>query len=198
MPGLRPLRRLAVVAASTAAALSLTAPAAWAGPAPVTHLDLNRYLGTWYQLAAVPQFFNLNCARDTHAEYALDPQGNVSVHNSCTTWAGTPNEITGTATVSDPVTEAQLHVSFPGVPTQDQLYGQPNYIVTSLGPDYSWALVTDPHRISGFVLARTRTLDADEWRSVRAAIGAAGENDCLYLTSPTTSGVEAVAPLCTA
>ncbi|WP_433714365.1 lipocalin family protein [Nocardia sp. CA-084685] len=194
---LRPLRRLAAVAAPIAAALSLAAPAALAGPAPVPHLDLNRYLGTWYQLAAVPQFFNLNCARDTHAEYALDPQGNVSVHNSCTTWAGAPNGITGTATVSDPATDAQLHVSFPGVPTQDGLYGQPNYIVTALGPDYSWALVTDPYRISGFVLARTRALDADQWRSVRAAIGTAGENDCLYLTSPTTGGIETIAPLCT-
>ena len=90
-----------------------------------------------------------------------------------------------------------MHVSFPGVPTQEQLYGPPNYIVTALGPGYSWALVTDPYRISGFVLSRTPTLSPAQWAAVRGAIGAAGENDCLYLTSPTTGGIERIEPLCT-
>nr|WP_245998128.1 lipocalin family protein [Nocardia pseudobrasiliensis] len=180
-----------VAAPALAAATATAAP-----PAPVPQLDLARYLGVWHQLAAVPQYFNLVCARDTRAEYALDAQGNVSVHNTCTTWAGTPNEIRGTATVNDTATGAQLHVSFPGVPTQEALSGPTNYIVTALGPDYSWALVTDPGRISGFVLSRTPQLAATEWRAVRDAIAAAGENPCLYLTSPTSGGTDAIAPLC--
>ena len=36
-------------------------------PTPIESLDLNRYLGTWHQLAAIPQPFNLVCARDTTA-----------------------------------------------------------------------------------------------------------------------------------
>ncbi|MFE3262260.1 lipocalin family protein [Nocardia sp. NPDC059229] len=173
---------------------------AWAHadpPAPVARLDLGRYLGTWYQLAAVPQYFNLSCARDTRAEYALDAQGDVSVHNSCITWSGSVSEIWGTATVTDPATDAQLHVSFPSVPTQDALYGPTNYIVTALGDDYSWALVTDPYRVSGFVLSRATMLDPAQWRDVSAAITGAGENTCWYLTSPTTGGLDRLAPLCT-
>lgn len=196
--------RLALSALAVAAAcwttVSGSGPSAIAradSPAPIAGLDLSRYLGTWYQLAAVPQFFNLACARDTRAEYALDQQGDVSVHNSCTTWSGGLNEIRGTATVTDPVTSAQLHVSFPGVPTQDMRYGPPNYIVTALGDAYSWALVTDPNRLSGFVLSRTVALDAAQWGEVRAAIAAAGENACLYLTSPTTGGLDRITPLCT-
>ncbi|MFE3055783.1 lipocalin family protein [Nocardia sp. NPDC059236] len=165
-------------------------------PAPVAGLDLGRYLGTWYQLAAIPQYFNLICARDTRADYALDAYGDVSVHNSCTTWSGSVNEIRGTATVTDPVTDAQLHVSFPGVPTQDALYGPTNYIVTALGDDYSWALVTDPNRVSGFVLSRTTMLDPAQWHDVSAAITAAGENTCWYLTTPTTGGLDRFTPLC--
>lgn len=165
-------------------------------PAPVARLDLGRYLGTWYQLAAVPQYFNLACARDTRAEYALDALGDVSVHNSCTTWWGSVNEIRGTATVTDPVTDAQLHVSFPGVPTQESRYGPPNYIVTALGDDYAWALVTDPNRLSGFVLSRTTTLDDAQWGAVAAAITAAEENTCLYLTTPVTGGLDRIEPLC--
>nr|WP_244891793.1 lipocalin family protein [Nocardia beijingensis] len=171
-------------------------PGSVAGPAPVPRLELDRYLGTWRQLAAVPQYFNLACARDTQANYALDPQGNIAVRNTCTTWSNTQNEINGTAVVNDRETGAQLHVSFPGVPTQDSLNGPTNYIVTALGPDYSWAVVTDPSGTSGFVLARAASLDAAAWQQVRAAIVAAGQNPCLYLTSPTTGGESRIVPLC--
>jgi apolipoprotein D and lipocalin family protein len=186
----------ALSATALAAGGSAAAPSPADGPAPVPRLELERYSGTWRQLAAVPQYFNLDCARDTQANYALDPQGDIAVRNTCTTWANTRNEINGTATVNDRETGAQLHVSFPGVPTQDRREGPTNYIVTALGPDYSWAVVTDPSRISGFVLARAASLDADAWQQVRTAITAAGQNPCLYLTSPTTGGESRIVPLC--
>ncbi len=184
---------LAATVTGTTVSMASAAPVT-----PVQRLDLGRYLGAWYQLAAVPQYFNLVCARDTRAVYGLDTRGGVSVHNSCTTWTGGGNEIRGTATVTDPATNAQLHVSFPGVPTQDHRDGPPNYIVTALAHDYSWALVTDPARASGFVLSRTPALNPVQWQAIRAAIGAAGENSCTYLTSPTSGGLESIAALCSA
>ncbi|WP_063003259.1 lipocalin family protein [Nocardia salmonicida] len=165
-------------------------------PAPVPRLELDRYLGEWNQLAAVPQPFNLNCARDTTATYTLDPNGDVGVFNRCRTWTGGVDEIRGTATVNDPATNAQLHVSFPGVPGQDGRVGDTNYIVTALAPDYSWALVTSPSRLSGFVLSRTPALDDATWQQIDEAIRIAGQDPCIYLTSPTTGGREGVAPLC--
>ncbi len=194
-----PVRLLVALAGVAGAFLAVggAQAAPVAAPAPVPSLDLNRYLGTWNQLAAVPQYFNLVCARDTQANYALDPQGNISVRNTCTTWTNTNNEIMGTATVNDRATGAQLHVSFPGVPTQDRLAGPTNYIVTALGPDYSWALVTNPERTSGFVLARAPMLDAAAWSRVRAEIVAAGQDPCLYLTSPSSGGRTDIVPLCT-
>lgn len=196
---MRPARLAGVAVAAMVVFGAVAAPAGAspaAGPAPVPALDLSRYVGTWYQVAAVPQYFNLVCARDTRAEYAALPNGDVSVHNSCTTWSGANNEIQGAARAVDPVTGAQLRVAFPGVPTQESLDGPPNYVVTALGPDYSWALVTDPYRISGFVLSRTPALDADQWNRVVAAIVAAGEQPCLYLTSPVTGGRGDITPLC--
>ncbi|AVH24646.1 lipocalin family protein [Nocardia cyriacigeorgica] len=197
--------RRAAIAAGIAAVAVLMAPPAGADPQPgplapprpVAELDVQRYLGTWRQLAAVPQIFNLSCARDTTAEYALTERGDIAVRNSCVTWTGELNQIQGTATVNDPRTRAQLHVSFPGAPGQDQPSGPTNYIVTALGPDYSWALVTDPTRLSGFVLARAPHLDPATWDDVRAAITAVGQSPCVYLTSPTTGGIGDIAPLCT-
>lgn len=194
----RPTRLLALAAAAAAAlAPALTAgPAAAAGPAPVPSLDVNSYLGTWKQVAAVPAPFSLQCARDTQANYTLDPQGNVGVQNTCTTWDGGRSEIRGTAYVVDPVSNAQLRVVFPNTFQEDPA-GAPNYIVTALGPDYSWAVVTDPSRLSGFVLSREPALDETAWQQVRGAIEAQGQSPCVYLTSPTTGGIETIAPLCT-
>lgn len=206
-PPRRVLRRLSAFGVASAAIVAAVATSGGAGavpdrvsgtgPAPVEKLELARYLGTWHQLAAVPQVFNLPCARDTRAEYQLDEQGDIAVRNSCVTWTGSLNQIEGTATVNDPVTGAQLYVGFPGVPGRDQRTGPTNYIVTALGPDYSWALVTDPSRSSGFVLSRTPALEAPAWDRVRAAIEAAGQSPCIYLTSPTTGGMTGIAPLCT-
>ncbi|MEV6219567.1 lipocalin family protein [Nocardia sp. NPDC051833] len=186
-----------LLACAAAAAVALVPAAASAAPpAPVPSLDVERYLGVWHQLAAIPAPFSLDCAGDTTATYTLDDAGDVGVYNHCRTWSGGTAEIRGTATVTDPVTSAQLHVSFPGVPGQDQRTGAPNYIVTALGPDYSWAVVTDPSRLSGFVLSRTPAVDAPTWNDIDAAIVAAGQNTCVYLTTPTTGGRSDITPLC--
>ncbi|MFF0542215.1 lipocalin family protein [Nocardia thailandica] len=190
------LRLLPAACAAVAAAAVIPATAAAAPPAPVPSLQLDRYLGVWHQLAAVPAPFSLACAGDTTATYTLDASGDVGVYNRCRTWSGGTDEIRGTATVTDPVTNAQLHVSFPGVPGQDQRTGDPNYIVTALGPDYSWAVVTDPSRLSGFVLSRTPAVDDSTWNDIDAAIVAAGQNPCVYLTTPTAGGRADLTPLC--
>ena len=191
--------RALITSGLVAGGLLLGAGAAAAQPPqPIESLDLNRYLGTWHQLAAIPQPFNLVCARDTTATYGLVDAGTVSVFNRCTTWINTPNEIRGTAKVTDPATNAQLRVNFPNSLSPDSPDGPPNYVVTAIGDDYEWALVTNPQRTSGFVLSRTPALSASQWSDVEDAIAAAGYNGCVFLTSPTTGGREDITPLCPA
>lgn len=98
--------------------------------------------------------------------------------------------------MNDPFTQAQLHVSFPGVPTQDNPEGPTNYIVTYIADDYSWALVGDPFRTSGFVLSRSPQVSADQWKQIRSVVESRGYNACLLLTSPTTQGSNEIRPLC--
>ncbi len=68
-----------------AAALILLAAAAHAEPAvrAVEQVDLTRYAGRWYEIAALPNFFQRNCAWGTTAEYTLLPEGTVRVRNAC-------------------------------------------------------------------------------------------------------------------
>ncbi|SDC76284.1 apolipoprotein D and lipocalin family protein [Rhodococcus tukisamuensis] len=187
----------ALLAAGSALLLAVPAQAQPAPLAPVAAVDIGRYTGTWLQLAAVPQPFSLDCARDTRATYSLVDARNVRVQNSCETWSGSRNEIVGNARVNDPVTNAQLHVSFPGVRSQDSPDGPTNYVVTYLAEDYSWALVGDPARFSGFVLSRVPAVTAEQWRQIRAVVESRGYNSCLLLTTPTSGGRDDIRPLCT-
>ncbi|WP_429416848.1 hypothetical protein [Nocardia sp. GAS34] len=45
--------------------------------------------------------------------------------------------------------------------------------------------------------SRTAELSAAQWDRIRTGIIAAGMNPCLYLTSPTTGGIDTIEPLCT-
>ena len=65
----------------------------------VDSVDLERYQGEWFQVAAIPQPYTLQCTNDTRAEYAVTAPGTVSVRNSC-----------GSAISSDSVIEGEAKV----------------------------------------------------------------------------------------
>lgn len=158
-----------------------------------TPVDLERYAGTWYQVAALPQPYSLQCAYNTTAEYQVIDDSTISVRNSCGTLIGPDSVIEGTASVRS---AASLRVNFPRVPFQDP-NGAVNYRVTYLADDYSLAIVGDPRRASGFVLSRTPDLSPEQWRQVRDTVESRGWWSCAFLTVPMAGGRGDVAPLCT-
>ncbi|OZD85489.1 lipocalin [Rhodococcus sp. 05-339-2] len=202
------LGRTAIAGVLAAGALLTAAPAQAqpVGPlgsvgleplAPIPSLDVDRYLGTWNQVAAVPQPFNLICARDTQANYQMIDETNIRVENTCTTWTGGENRIVGNARVNDTVTNAQLHVSFPGVPTQESLDGPTNYIVAYIADDYSWAFVGSPNRTSGFVLKRTPDVSVEQFREIRGVVESLGYDSNFITTTPTPGGATTIQQLST-
>lgn len=65
-------------------ALCVSVPAAAERPLhTVEALDLARYMGTWHQIALLPNWFQRRCAADTTATYSLNPDGTVRVLNRC-------------------------------------------------------------------------------------------------------------------
>lgn len=161
----------------------------------VDRVDPERYAGTWYQVAAVPQPYTLQCTNDTRAEYGLLDESTLSVRNSCGSALSSESQIEGTATIRDTATNASLRVNFPGVPFQDA-DGPVNYRITYLADDYSLAIVGDPQRRSGFVLSRTQSLNEGQWQLVRSTVTERGWWDCSFLTVPMAEGRKDVTPLC--
>lgn len=123
-------------------------------PQTVPQVDVERYLGRWYEIARLPQLFQSFCTKVT-ADYALLDNGRISVENRCRLGdpnIGFPVTIKGEAYPVDD-TNSRLKVEFFGGATVG------DYWIFELDENYRWALVGDPDRNSLFVLSREPTLD---------------------------------------
>jgi len=146
-------------------AVALAAGLAHGEPAPVQSagtIDLARYAGKWYEIAAFPMFFQRQCVGDTTAEYTLRPDGEIAVRNRCRTESGF-DEANGTAWAVEGAVNSQLKVSFFWPFRSD-------YWVIGLDPDYRWAVVGNPNRKYLWVLSRTPVLPKEHLdRALQAA-----------------------------
>jgi apolipoprotein D and lipocalin family protein len=124
--------------------------------ATVQQVDLNRYLGRWYEIAKIPNRFQRQCLRDTTASYTRSADGSITVVNRCGIRDGKFDEAHAIARVVDPRSNAKLEVSFFSLLSWRPVWG--NYWVLALGPDYDYAVVGEPGRRYGWILARTPTL----------------------------------------
>lgn len=132
-----------------------TIPGSLADPLDtVEFVDVERYMGTWYEIAKYPNGFQQGCAAVT-AEYTLRNDGTVRVFNTCRESDGVTikSTIEGFATVADETTNAKLTVYF------FYPFGAPYWII-DLDEDYTYAVVGDPTRQFLWILSRTPTLDA--------------------------------------
>jgi apolipoprotein D and lipocalin family protein len=126
--------------------------------ATVQHVDLERYLGRWYEIAKIPNRFQSQCVSDTTANYARNADGSIEVVNRCRTREGDFDEARAIARVVDPRTNAKLEVSFFSLLGWRPVWG--DYWVLALGPNYEYAVVGEPSRRYGWILARTPSLPA--------------------------------------
>lgn len=102
-------------------------------PRPTKPVDLQKYLGRWFEIARYEQGFQKGCEGVT-ADYALRADGSIDVLNRCRKPDGKLSAARGRAKVVDETTNAKLKVSFFG-----PFYG--NYWVLDHADDYSWSIV---------------------------------------------------------
>jgi apolipoprotein D and lipocalin family protein len=115
----------------------------------VERVDLDRYLGTWYEIASFPQRFQRGCT-GSMATYSRRPDGEIDVLNRCRLERldGVEKSARGRARVVDPVTRAKLEVSF-----FRPFWG--DYWIVDLGTDYEFSVVGHPGRDYLWILSRT-------------------------------------------
>ncbi|RKD91009.1 lipocalin family protein [Mangrovibacterium diazotrophicum] len=120
----------------------------------VKSLDLNRYMGTWYEIARFPHSFENDLVGVT-ANYRLRDDGKIRVLNSG--WKGTLegeyDAADGVAKIPDPSDPAKLKVSF-------FLFFYADYYILDLDTiNYQYALIgsSDPNYL--WILGRQPQMD---------------------------------------
>lgn len=159
-----------------ALALLAAAPLQAAPPVqPVEHVDLERYVGRWYEIARLPMFFQRRCVADTTAEYTRQTDGSIAVTNRCRSKDGDIDVASGNATVVEGSGNAKLEVSFVRPFKGD-------YWIIGLDPDYRWAVVGAPSRKTLWVLARSPELAPADLEQALAIARAQGYDlsDLIY------------------
>ncbi|WP_394692515.1 lipocalin family protein [Hyphobacterium sp.] len=120
-----------------------------APPPVVASVDVDRYLGTWFEIARADHSFERNC-HGVSAYYERREDGLIRVINRC--WeGGLDGELdvaNGRARIADPETNAKLEVSFFG-----PFFG--DYWIIELADDYSWAVISEPQGRYLWILSRS-------------------------------------------
>lgn len=165
-----------------------TAPAAPADAPPlktVARVDLERYVGTWHEIARYPfDIQDRRCARDTTATYRALAADRIAVVNRCVQADGTAFEAEATAWIRDPASNARLEVSFLPVALRWLPVGRGDYWVIDLAPDYSWAVIGEPRRRYLWILARTPQLPAGTYRAILDRLPGQGYDPARVQRSP--------------
>ena len=117
---------------------------------PVAALDLNSYLGEWYEIARFDHSFERGIER-AKANYTLNEDGTIKVVNSGVK-DGKPKTAIGKGKTTD--TPGLLRVSFFGPFYAD-------YRVMLIDKDYTYALVGSGSADYLWILSRTPSLDDD-------------------------------------
>ncbi|KAE9462615.1 hypothetical protein C3L33_05477, partial [Rhododendron williamsianum] len=112
----------------------------------VKGLDLNRYMGRWYEIASFPSRNQPKNGTDNRATYTLRDDGTVHVLNE--TWTdGKRGFIEGTTYKADPSSdEAKLKVKFYVPPFLPLIPVVGDYWVLYLDGDYQYALIGQPSK----------------------------------------------------
>ena len=149
-------------------------------PLPVVErVELDRFIGKWYEIAKYPNFFQQQCFGGTTAEYAIRDDGNISVVNTCREGSldGPESRIEGYATIADPTANAKLSVVF--FPP----FGAPYWII-DLDADYQWAVIGEPSRSTLWILSRTPTLDDATYEDILSRLAANGYDPARLVATP--------------
>lgn len=121
----------------------------------VDKLDLERYMGKWYEIARFDHRFERNLVGVT-ATYSIRDDGKIKVVNAGykNSLDGKYKETVGKAKQPNPDEPGKLKVSF-------FLFFYADYYILELDEEYQWALIGSSSDKYLWILSRTPQLDQD-------------------------------------
>ncbi len=123
--------------------------------ATVPHVELDKYLGLWYEIARKPLYFQRECQKDVTARYTINEYGNVAVDNRCIDGLGNELRSLGEGFISNEPYNSKIKVSFLPEAVRWMPFGRGDYWILKVDPQYQMALVGEPKRKYLWVLSRS-------------------------------------------
>lgn len=121
------------------------------------NVDVASFIGKWYTITSLPQFFTRNCEGQT-AEYGIINEKTISVHNVCYKENGKTKDIHGKGVIQDPPNNARLIVTFDNFWTR-LFRVKGDYNIIELGEGYDTVMVGSNDRKSLWIMSRTPAMD---------------------------------------
>lgn len=157
----------------------------------VPKVDLQKYAGTWYEIARLPNKFQQGCAGDVKAEYTVNPDQTIRVVNTCNEGGkAEPKRAEGVARVAKEdhggnsileVRFAPAFLSFLG-----SVWG--DYRIIALDHDYRYAVVGSNDRKYLWVLSRTPTMSEGIYDRLLAQAASQGFKSEAVIRTPQSEG----------
>lgn len=129
----------------------------------IASLDVSRYLGTWYEIAKFPNWFQKKCVGNTKAMYSLKDGDGVRVLNSCKTANGDIAQAEGLARQIGAADSPKLEVRFAPAWLSFLPFVWGDYWVIDLDSQYEVAAVSDSKREYLWILSRNPRLDQKKY-----------------------------------
>jgi apolipoprotein D and lipocalin family protein len=138
--------------------------AAQAKPVAVASVDLQKYAGTWYEIARLPNKYQKKCVGNTTAVYSRKSDGDLGVVNQCIGSDGLTQSYKSDAKVMDKTTNAKLKG------------GWGDYWIIDLDPKYQYAAVSDSKGETLWILGRTAKMSDTVYQGILRRIETMGFN----------------------
>ncbi len=136
----------------------------------VDYVELDHYLGKWYEIARFDQKFQKDCTATT-AEYSLREDGDIKVINSCHLKSpdGEFKQSTARAWIVDDTTNAKLKVQFFLTGLKLPFFAG-NYWILDLGEEgngpYTHSIVGDKSGDYLWILARSPKMEEAKYKEL--------------------------------
>ena len=134
---------------------------------PIENFNVEKYLGTWHEIARVENHFEKNCT-DVTAEYSLRQDGKINIENKCTI-DGKQKIAKGKAYFAKSPNVGLLKVTFFW-----PFYA--NYNISYIDENYQYAIVDGGSSKYFWILARNKTIDNTKMQEILAKVREIGIN----------------------
>jgi len=169
---------------------SAQTPSSELSPVPleaIASLDVQRYMGAWYEVAKYPNWFQKRCIANTSATYAVQPNGMLQVLNRCQKEDGSITDALGEAKQVGDANSPKLKVRFAPAWLSFLPFVWGNYWVIDLDSQYQLAAVSEPSRKYLWILSRTQTVEPKAYEALLQRLKQKGFNlDAIEISKQTT------------